>query len=96
MLYKIAIIISEFDAQISSLIEKSVLSRLTELDILPMIYKVFGVITKRETLHYDYLCNQVSYGCQKIALEQMIPTIFGLLTCANEQQAFDHLADIPN
>ena len=50
-----------------------------------------GAVIRGETTHYDYVCNQVSYGCQKIALEQNIPVIFGILTCENDEQAFDRI-----
>ncbi len=116
MQYKIAVVISQFNQEITSLMEKYTLERLSELSItnykivkvpgaieLPIIAKklaltkdfdaviVLGAVIRGETTHYDYVCNQVSYGCQKIALEQMLPIIFGVLTCENEQQAFDRL-----
>jgi 6,7-dimethyl-8-ribityllumazine synthase len=50
-----------------------------------------GAIIKGDTDHYNYVCNQVSYGCQKIAIEEAIPIIFGILTCFSEQQVFDRL-----
>lgn len=40
-----------------------------------------------ETSHYDYVCNQVSDGCQRVALDNQIPIIFGVLTTDNEEQA---------
>jgi 6,7-dimethyl-8-ribityllumazine synthase len=50
-----------------------------------------GAVIRGETTHYDYVCQQVSEGCQAIALTTGIPTIFGVLTTENEQQAFDRL-----
>lgn len=46
-----------------------------------------GVVIRGETDHYDYVCQQVSYGCQKVALESETPVIFGVLTTHNEEQA---------
>lgn len=46
-----------------------------------------GAIIRGETDHYDYVCQQVSYACQKVALEEGIPIIFGVLTTDNEAQA---------
>lgn len=46
-----------------------------------------GAIIRGETDHYDYVCQQVSYACQKVALEESIPVIFGILTTDNEEQA---------
>ena len=48
-----------------------------------------GAVVRGETDHYDYVCWQVSYGCQKVAIEHCIPVIFGILTTDNEEQAFD-------
>jgi len=47
-----------------------------------------GVVIRGETDHYDYVCQQVSYGCQKVALTYDIPVIFGVLTTATKEQAF--------
>ena len=50
-----------------------------------------GAVIRGETTHYDYVCQQVSDGCQRIALEFDIPVIFGVLTTENEAQAWDRL-----
>jgi 6,7-dimethyl-8-ribityllumazine synthase len=47
-----------------------------------------GSVIRGETDHYDYVCQQVSAGCQHVALSQKIPVIFGILTTDNETQAF--------
>lgn len=115
MLVKIAIIISEFNHEITGKMEDELLRYLKEKEIskdnyiivkvpgaveLPIIAKqlaltkkyqaiiVMGAVIRGETSHYDYVCSQVSYGVQKIAIEQMIPVIFGLLTCENDEQAY--------
>lgn len=46
-----------------------------------------GAVIRGETNHYDYVCQQVSYACQKVALEESIPVIFGVLTTDNVEQA---------
>ncbi|MDQ8039782.1 MAG: 6,7-dimethyl-8-ribityllumazine synthase [Rickettsiella sp.] len=46
-----------------------------------------GAVIRGETDHYDYVCQQVSYACQKVALEVSIPVIFGVLTTDDEAQA---------
>ena len=46
-----------------------------------------GAVIRGETDHYDYVCQQVSYACQKIALQESIPIIFGVLTTDSEEQA---------
>ncbi len=40
-----------------------------------------------DTSHYDYVCEQVSQGCQRVMLDHNIPVIFGVLTTENEEQA---------
>ena len=44
-----------------------------------------------ETKHFDYVCQQVSHGCQQVALTQNIPLIFGVLTVETEEQAYDRV-----
>lgn len=46
-----------------------------------------GAVIRGETNHYDYVCQQVSLGCQQVALEYEIPVIFGVLTTQNKAQA---------
>lgn len=46
-----------------------------------------GAVIRGETDHYDYVCHQVSHGCQQVALEFGQPVIFGVLTTDNEEQA---------
>ncbi|MES2997921.1 MAG: 6,7-dimethyl-8-ribityllumazine synthase [Pseudomonadota bacterium] len=51
-----------------------------------------GAVIRGETDHYDYVCQQVSYACQKVALEESIPVIFGVLTTDTEAQACDRIS----
>src|SRR5436190_9937561 len=44
-----------------------------------------GAVIRGETSHYDYVCMQVSQGCQKVMLEYDMPVIFGVLTTENEE-----------
>lgn len=48
---------------------------------------VFGAVIRGETSHYDYVCDQVSQGCQQVALAHQIPVIFGILTTDTMAQA---------
>lgn len=50
-----------------------------------------GAVIRGETSHYDYVCDQVSQGCQRVMLDQDLPVVFGLLTTENEEQAWDRL-----
>lgn len=47
----------------------------------------FAAIIKGETDHYDYVCRQVSEGCQQVSLQHNIPVIFGVLTTPNKDLA---------
>lgn len=48
-----------------------------------------GAVIRGETTHYDYVCDQVSYGCQRVALDSRKPIIFGVLTTDNDTQALE-------
>lgn len=50
-----------------------------------------GAVIRGETSHYDYVCQQVSYGCQQVMLTFDIPLIFGVLTTETMQQAIDRV-----
>jgi 6,7-dimethyl-8-ribityllumazine synthase len=50
-----------------------------------------GAVIRGETSHYDYVCEQVSQGCQRVSLDYDLPVIFGVLTTENEAQAWDRL-----
>lgn len=50
-----------------------------------------GAVIQGETDHYDYVCEQVSQGCQRVALDHDIPVIFGVLTTQNEALALDRV-----
>ena len=50
-----------------------------------------GAVIRGDTTHYDYVCDQVSQGCQKVMLDYMIPVIFGVLTTENDEQAYDRV-----
>src|SRR5579872_5521318 len=36
-----------------------------------------GAVIRGETSHYDYVCEQVSQGCQHVMLAFNVPVIFG-------------------
>src|SRR3990167_1652551 len=50
-----------------------------------------GAVIRGDTDHYDYVCQQVSGGCQQVMMEFDIPVIFGVLTTKNMQQAQDRI-----
>jgi 6,7-dimethyl-8-ribityllumazine synthase len=46
-----------------------------------------GAVIQGETDHYQYVCEQVSNGCQTVMLTRNLPVIFGVLTVQSEEQA---------
>jgi 6,7-dimethyl-8-ribityllumazine synthase len=50
-----------------------------------------GAVIRGETSHYDYVCQSVTDGCARVALDFNVPVIFGVLTTENEAQAWDRL-----
>jgi len=54
-----------------------------------------GAVIRGDTDHYDYVCQQVSYGVQRVALDHHIPVTFGILTTENEEQAQSRVSIIP-
>jgi 6,7-dimethyl-8-ribityllumazine synthase len=50
-----------------------------------------GAVIYGETRHFDYVCEQVSQGCQHVALHEDIPVIFGVMTTNNYEQALDRV-----
>jgi 6,7-dimethyl-8-ribityllumazine synthase len=53
-----------------------------------------GAVIRGETTHYDYVCNQVSTGCQNVMLQYDTPVIFGILTTENMAQALDRVGGL--
>lgn len=50
-----------------------------------------GAVIRGETSHYDYVCEQVSQGCQQVMMQYSLPVIFGVLTTENDEQAEDRV-----
>lgn len=48
-----------------------------------------GAVIRGETGHYDYVCEQVSQGCQRVMLDFDLPVIFGVLTTDTVEQAVE-------
>ena len=46
-----------------------------------------GCVIRGQTSHYDYVCNEVSKGTAQIALTTGVPTLFGVVTTENIDQA---------
>jgi 6,7-dimethyl-8-ribityllumazine synthase len=48
-----------------------------------------GVVIRGGTPHFDYVCDAVTAGLTRIALDEGVPVAHGVLTCNTEQQARD-------
>jgi len=48
-----------------------------------------GAVIQGETAHFEYVAGQCASGISQAALESGVPIGFGVLTCANLEQALD-------
>jgi len=48
-----------------------------------------GCVIQGETPHFDYICQAVAQGITRVALDNGLPVIFGILTTLTQQQAID-------
>ena len=48
-----------------------------------------GAVIKGSTSHYDYVCAEVSKGVATVGLNTGVPTLFGVLTTDNIEQAIE-------
>ncbi|MCG5433598.1 6,7-dimethyl-8-ribityllumazine synthase [Mycobacterium sp. MYCO198283] len=54
-----------------------------------------GVVIRGETPHFDYVCDAVTQGLTRVALDSSTPVGNGVLTTNNERQALDR-AGLPD
>ena len=48
-----------------------------------------GAVIRGETSHYDMVCNQAAAGIAAVSRETGVPTMFGVLTTENMEQAIN-------
>ena len=48
-----------------------------------------GVVIRGGTPHFDYICQAATMGLTDVSVRTGVPVGFGVLTCDDEQQAFD-------
>jgi 6,7-dimethyl-8-ribityllumazine synthase len=53
----------------------------------PDAFIALGCIVRGDTPHFDYVCKAVTDGVLQLNLSLPVPTIFGVLTVDNDQQA---------
>jgi 6,7-dimethyl-8-ribityllumazine synthase len=55
----------------------------------PHAFIALGCVIKGDTSHFEYVCKSITDGVLQLNLTLPVPTIFGILTVDNEQQAID-------
>jgi 6,7-dimethyl-8-ribityllumazine synthase len=50
-----------------------------------------GVVIRGDTPHFDYVAGECARGIAQVALEQMMPVIFGVLTTNTREQAMERI-----
>lgn len=57
-------------------------------------YVALGAVIKGDTPHFDYVCKGITDGVMHLNVTLKVPTIFGVLTVDNEQQAQERIGGI--
>ncbi len=57
----------------------------------PDAFIALGCVIKGDTPHFDYVCKAVTDGVGQLNLILPVPTIFGILTVNDEQQAMERI-----
>jgi 6,7-dimethyl-8-ribityllumazine synthase len=57
----------------------------------PHAFIALGCVIQGDTPHFDYVCQSVTQGITQLNISLPVPTIFGILTVLNEQQAQDRI-----
>lgn len=57
----------------------------------PDAFIALGCVIKGDTPHFDYVCKAVTDGVVQLNLILPVPTIFGILTVNDEQQAMERI-----
>ena len=57
----------------------------------PSAFIVLGCVLRGDTPHFDYVCKAVTDGVVQLNLSLPVPTIFGILTVDNQQQADERI-----
>jgi len=60
-------------------------------DVKPEAFVALGAVIRGGTPHFDYVCKAVTEGVVALNLQLPVPTIFGVLTLDNEEQARERI-----
>ncbi len=60
----------------------------------PAAFIALGCVVKGDTPHFEYVCQAVTQGVMQLNLTLPVPTIFGVLTVNNNEQANERIGGI--
>jgi 6,7-dimethyl-8-ribityllumazine synthase len=60
-------------------------------DNRPTAFIALGCVIRGDTPHFEYVCKSVTEGVMHLNLQLPVPTIFGVLTVDNQQQADERI-----
>lgn len=60
-------------------------------DARPVVFIALGCILRGGTPHFEYICRGVTDGIMQLNLSLPVPTVFGILTVENQQQAEERI-----
>lgn len=60
----------------------------------PHAFIALGCVLRGDTPHFDYVCKAITDGVVQLNLSLPVPTIFGVLTVDNDEQAQDRVGGI--
>lgn len=63
-------------------------------DQQPDAFVVLGCVIKGGTPHFDYVCDYVTQGVLQLNMLLPVPTIMGVLTVNNEEQAHERIGGV--
>jgi 6,7-dimethyl-8-ribityllumazine synthase len=73
---------------------KSYWEKVKYKDNKPAAFIALGCVIKGGTPHFDYVCKAVTDGIVQLNLTLPVPTIFGVLTLNNEQEALERTGGV--
>ena len=60
-------------------------------NIIADAFIALGTVIRGDTPHFDYVCKAITDGVMQLNLSLNVPTIFGVLTVENEEQAIERI-----
>ena len=63
-------------------------------DDRPRAFIALGCVLRGDTPHFEYVCRAVTDGVLQLNMTLPLPTIFGVLTVDNQQQAVDRIGGL--